>query len=72
MYVQYIQGLCQSRRSTAEYALISNSFRCNRSQSHIATDGQSVNLGVEPHLGSWPDIAGGIRPPPPLLTGLQQ
>jgi hypothetical protein len=26
-------------------------YRLNQSQSHIATDGQSVSLGVELHLG---------------------
>jgi hypothetical protein len=26
-------------------------FQPSQSQSHIATDGQSVSLGVEPHLG---------------------
>jgi hypothetical protein len=27
------------------------SLRDNQGQSHIATDGRSVSLGVEPHLG---------------------
>jgi hypothetical protein len=31
MYIQYVQGLCQSRRSTADYALISSSFHYNSS-----------------------------------------
>jgi hypothetical protein len=32
------------------------SSRTTQSQSHIATDGQSVSVGVELHRGSWPDI----------------
>jgi hypothetical protein len=31
MYVQYVQGLCQSRLRTADYALISSSFHYNSS-----------------------------------------
>jgi hypothetical protein len=31
MYVQYVQGLRQSKLSTAEYALVSSSFRYNSS-----------------------------------------
>jgi hypothetical protein len=47
--------------STAELPWTASSWRSlsnksSHSQSHIATDGLSVSLGVEPIWGSWPDI----------------
>jgi hypothetical protein len=66
MCIQHIQGLCQSELSTTDHALslvapaTTESSHLNgrmlylrrlQSQSHIATDGQSVSLGIEPHLG---------------------
>jgi hypothetical protein len=31
MYIQYIQGLFQSRLGTADYALVTSSLHCNES-----------------------------------------
>jgi hypothetical protein len=66
MYVKYIHGLYQFRFSTADFApfLVASATTAvtplysSQSQSHIATDGQSVNQSwCRVHIwGSWPDI----------------
>jgi hypothetical protein len=65
MYIKYIQGLYQSRLSTADYALFLvasattavNSLSLSLwSRSHIATDGQSVSVLVPSPMSSWPGI----------------
>jgi hypothetical protein len=44
--------LCYNRRSVGQSVLVwSPRFISSQSQSHIATDGQSVSFAVEPHLG---------------------
>jgi hypothetical protein len=57
MYIQYVQGLCQSRLSTADYALflvasattvVEIFFKVKVSLRLMVS--QSVSLGVEPHL----------------------
>jgi hypothetical protein len=47
IYIQYIQGLCQSRLSTADFALIlvaSATSLVTESESYVTTDGQSASL----------------------------
>jgi hypothetical protein len=43
MYIKYIQGDCQSILRAADYALLNYNVKSSQSQSHIATDGQSVS-----------------------------
>jgi hypothetical protein len=54
MYIQYIQGLFQSRLGTADYALVTSSIHYNDSLSNSHYDQQSVGQPVlvsGAHLG---------------------
>jgi hypothetical protein len=49
--LHYTQVLCQYRLYRADRVYLMCTPASSSSQSHIATDSQSVSLGVQPHLG---------------------
>jgi hypothetical protein len=53
-FIQLVTAFHKSLSSTGHSGNLTSNLtelNCQSSQSHIATDGQSVSLGIEPHLG---------------------